>query len=632
MGAETASNPPRDHAPMSSRPLPWSVALWLVVAGLVLATAAMAETRRRAVAPGQDAVLVDSKHLYLSASPLKGEGLWAFTRRLTGSQSGIAEISKLNGNPRRLVSGSSYRVPYELLRPELQVAVFTSFFPDPQRRADMWVLEVAPGFEAVSLWDVALWLTGDGKNFLKIRFAAGSSQDHDLKAGQLLTIPADVLKPAFLRALPTTSSAPIPVVAERLPSGPSGDSQSAEPSGQSTGPSAPGSAPSAATGGDPRLTYGSDHAVYRLKKGEALYSAVVVRFIGAVRAKEVNEIAAELIKLNGIRDVTDMPVGQRVRIPFDLLLPEFLPADDPRRLEYESDRAASAQYSNTVRASRLEGITVILDAGHGGDDPGTNHQGTWESVYVYDVMLRVKHLLEAKTAATVVPTTRDETVGFKVAKRDTLPKSRRHQVLTDPPYTIRDTKVSTHLRWYLANSKHRKAVRRSGDSGKTIFLSIHADSLHRSLRGAMAYVPSTSLTKGSFGKTGSVYSRRKEYKERPKVSFSWKERTRSEGLSRQLADDILKSFRRHGLAVHKEKPIRDRIIRCRRCRPFVPAVVRFNEVPTKLLLEICNMNNARDRALLTTAAFRQKVAEAVVDGILDYYGQPVLDEPQDRAR
>ena len=36
------------------------------------------------------------------------------------------------------------------------------------------------------------------------------------------------------------------------------------------------------------------------------------------------------------------------------------------------------------------------------------------------------------------------------------------------------------------------------------------------------------------------------------------------------------------------------------------------------------MNNPQDRELLQTRAFRQKVAEAVVDGILDYYGQEPL--------
>jgi N-acetylmuramoyl-L-alanine amidase len=105
------------------------------------------------------------------------------------------------------------------------------------------------------------------------------------------------------------------------------------------------------------------------------------------------------------------------------------------------------------------------------------------------------------------------------------------------------------------------------------------------------------------------------------VEFSWKERVQSEGLSRQLAQEILASFKRHGLRVHREPAIRDRVIRCRRCRPWVPAVVRRNAVPAKLLLEVSNLNNSEDRRLFETRAFRQQVAEAVVDGILRYYGQ-----------
>ena len=228
--------------------------------------------------------------------------------------------------------------------------------------------------------------------------------------------------------------------------------------------------------------------MYRLKRGEALYSAVVVRFTGGTFAEDVNALAAELAKLNNIADVRDMKVGQRIRVPFDLLLPEFLPADNPRRLEYEKDTSERDKYSNTVRASRLEGITVILDAGHGGQDPGTMLGNTWESIYVYDIMLRVKRLLEATTAATVVPTTEDGS-GGRIHDRDVLPRSRSHKVLTTPPYAIADARVAANLRWYLANSRHAAAVKRSGDAAKSVFLSIHADSLPRSHRGVMAYIP-----------------------------------------------------------------------------------------------------------------------------------------------
>ncbi|MEM7357366.1 MAG: N-acetylmuramoyl-L-alanine amidase, partial [Acidobacteriota bacterium] len=366
-------------------------------------------------------------------------------------------------------------------------------------------------------------------------------------------------------------------------------------------------------------------------KGEALYSAVVVRYTGGTFAEDVNKLAAELATLNDITDVTDMPVGQRVRIPFDLLLPEFLPPDDPRRVEYDKNRSERDKYSNTVRASRLEGVTVILDAGHGGQDPGAQLNGTWESIYVYDITLRVKRLLEASTAATVVTTTRDGST-FEIPNRDVLSRSRGHKVLTTPPYAIADAKIAANLRWYLANSQHAAAVKRSGDANKTVFLSIHADSLPRSHRGAMIYIPAASLTRGSYAKTGSVYSSRREYKEKPRVEYSWKERTRSEGLSRQLAKDLLQSFERHGLAIYQQKPIRDRIIRCRRCRPWVPAVVRYNAVPAKLLLEVCNLNNSEDRRLLQTRAFRQQMATAIVDAILAYYGQSAGPPPTHVAR
>jgi N-acetylmuramoyl-L-alanine amidase len=143
----------------------------------------------------------------------------------------------------------------------------------------------------------------------------------------------------------------------------------------------------------------------------------------------------------------------------------------------------------------------------------------------------------------------------------------------------------------------------------------------------MAYIPAAGLTLGEYGKTGAVYASRREVREQPRVDFSWSQRVRSEGLSRELASHLLSGFRKHGLLVKSDKPIRDRVIRCRRCRPWVPAVVRRNAVPAKLLLEVCNLNNDEDRRLLQTRAFRQRVAEAIVDGILAYYDQSA-DVPQ----
>jgi N-acetylmuramoyl-L-alanine amidase len=277
---------------------------------------------------------------------------------------------------------------------------------------------------------------------------------------------------------------------------------------------------------------------------------------------------------------------------------------------------ASARFSNQVKARGLEGITIILDPGHGGLDSGATMAGVWESLYVYDIVLRVKSLLETHTAARVQVTTRDGDA-WSIPDVDVLPFSRRHSVLTTP--SIEDAKVGVNLRWYLANSVFRRAVQEEGDPQKVVFLSIHADSLHPSLRGAMAYIPAAAMVGDSFSKEGPLYAARKEVQERPRVTFSSEERVESEGLSRELAKQVIAAFNRLSLPVHPFSPVRDKIIRDKSV--WVPAVLRYNSVPAKILLEVCNLNNEPDRKLLQTRTYRQKVSEAVVGGLLAYYGQ-----------
>ncbi len=555
----------------------WGLTLLVLLLGR--ARASPGEELRVAVDQEFVAVLTEENEIFLAASPQTGEGLLAFTRRFTGDQRAAQEVSQFNDGVKHLAAGTRYKVPYARLLDEYRLRLIRALFPNDQARADGWLHVVGPTQQGLSLWRVAEWWTGRGENFRALR-EFNQLKDDTLTPGQNLVIPAELLLPGFRAALPPSEVAY-------------------------------------------QLEYGRDDAgefaVYRLRPGEALYSSVVVRFTGRTFAEDVNALAAELATLNQIPDVTDIPIGQRIRIPYEHLLPEYLPVGHPRRAEYEQARAESERYSNTVQTTRLEGITVILDPGHGGQDPGAMRDGVWESLYVYDIALRVKARLEAFTAATVLTTVKDGE-SYKIADRDVLPISRGHAVLTLPKYPIEDAKVGVNLRWYLANSLHAQAARKSGDPAKTVFLSLHADSLHPSLRGAMAYIPSAALTQGEYERTGGIYTLRREVKERPKVSFSREERVKSEGLSRQLAQRLIASLRRRSLAVHTEKPIRDRIVRSRHAI-FVPAVLRYNAVPAKLLLEVVNLNNAEDRKLLKTRSFRQRVADAVVDGILEYYGE-----------
>ncbi|HVG10590.1 MAG TPA: N-acetylmuramoyl-L-alanine amidase [Thermoanaerobaculia bacterium] len=526
--------------------------------------------------------LTEKEGIFLEAVPQKGEGLMSFTRRLCGDSRLYPQVLEANGSTdsTTLVAGMRYRIPFDLLSQEWHLKLAKALFPRDSGQADGWKHE-AHGVGAMqreSLWQLSMWFTGTGENFRAIR-EYNELLDDDVSRGTAVVIPSELLRPAFKAVLP-------------VPEKPF------------------------------HLTYGKDedgeYAVYRLRPGEALYSSVVVRFTGRVHAQDVNQLASEIAARSGVADVTDMPIGYRVKIPFDVLQPEFLPEGHPRRLEYEASLRASAQFSNQVKASGLAGITVVLDAGHGGQDPGASMGGVWESTYVYDIALRVKRLLETQTAARVVITTRDGSE-FKVQEADVLPFSRRHAVLTTPPYPIEDARVGTNLRWYLANSVFRKTVKESKDPQKVVFLSIHADSLHPSLRGAMAYIPSAEERDGTYGKNGTVYTSRKEVQEDQHVSFPLQQRVESEGLSRELAKEVIAAFHANGLPVHPFKPVRDKIIRNKSA--WVPAVLRYNSVPAKMLLEVCNLANDQDRRLIQTRAWRQKVSEAVVKGLLAYYGE-----------
>lgn len=534
------------------------------------------------------ASLVNLRDLSLEAEPQAGEGLLAFCRRWTGGTSSCPQIARLNRNPRRLLAGVRYRVPYELLTAEAKLAVLAAIFPDDRRSADGWLHRG----RGESLREIAGWFTGDERNAAQLRSAGARERDR-LPAGAEVNIPASLLAPALRAALPP----PVAAVAAPVPTAvaPIGDDAALDFAADAIGP----------------------YATYRLRGGEALYSAVVVRFTGRDRAEDVNALAAEIAKRSGIPDVTDIPVGFPVRIPLDLLLPQFLPANDSRRLEWEVERKLAEQFRQPVPAKGLAGVTVILDPGHGGADVGASRAGVWESIYVYDVAERIRRALQRRTLARVETTTRDGDRRAPVEK-DVLPYSRGHAVMTTPPYAIADATVGVHLRWYLSNSLLRRHAAQ-GSEDRVVFISVHADSLHPSLRGATVYIPNTAGTAGTFGKQGGVFANRREVREQPTVSFSLRERQKSEGRSRNLAERLIAGFRGRDLAVHPFQPVRDRIFRGRRA--WVPAVLRYNAVPAKVLLEVCNLANDADRKLLQSLAFRDTIADAVVDGILAYFGE-----------
>ena len=137
------------------------------------------------------------------------------------------------------------------------------------------------------------------------------------------------------------------------------------PVGEEGTPPPPGRPVAAAT----PLTYGQDsqgeYAVYRLQAGEALYSAVVVRFTGTLGAEDVNSLAMEIARRSGISDVTGIPVGYSVKIPLEDLLPQYLPRSSPQYQAWAKNQKELGQVTNTYKNAALDGVVVILDPGHG---------------------------------------------------------------------------------------------------------------------------------------------------------------------------------------------------------------------------------------------------------------------------
>jgi N-acetylmuramoyl-L-alanine amidase len=578
------------------------------------------------ITPELRASLTRDYEIEVVVTPHDGDAWTRLARRVSGDAAKWEAIAAFNKAAPNLTSEQRVRVPFSLLRPEIQRQIVTTLFPNDAPAAGGWRHKViGSGLEGESLWKIAEWFTGDGANYSAIR-KANPAQGLSTRKGDVIVVPKEMLTAAFsaFNALNARGE----VEGENAASTTaevreSSDDPAQHPVSHEDAPEA--SVVEAASLGQPSLTWDRSapvpYAVYRLQKGEALYSSVAIRFTGRVYSKDVGDVVDRIVKFNGIDDVSKIPIGFAVKVPMELLLPEWLPPDDPTRMAREESRRASARLAVRTRARNLAGVTVILDAGHGGRDVGTIHDDVAESRYVYDVACRLKRILEKKSGAKVAMTTKSKSDGYGVEEDDSLARQDDHVVLTTPRYELDDSVIGVNLRWYLANSIFARAMRSGIAREKVVFISIHADSLHPSLRGAMAYIPGQRYVRGSFQKSGDVYLAREEVRERPVVTHEQKESLVAEGLSRELAQSVIDSFDEAGLKVHPFDPVRDNVVR--EGHEWVPAIIRYNLVPTRLLLEICNLGNRNDRDAMKTRKWRESVAQAVYAGLVEFYDQHV---------
>ena len=213
---------------------------------------------------------------------------------------------------------------------------------------------------------------------------------------------------------------------------------------------------------------------------------------------------------------------------------------------------------------------IVLDAGHGGHDPGARSNGINEAELVLDVTLRLRDLLEKQP-------------GFDV----TLTRST-------------DEFIALEERTAIANRR-----------GADLFLSIHANaSRNPRARGIETYF----LNFASNPEAEAVAAR--ENSASGKTMHSLPEIVRAIALnnkideSRDFAEMVQKSMVRRLTA--RNALVRDLGVK------QAPFVVLIGAGMPSVLAEISFVTHKQEAVLLKTGAYRQQIAESLFDAILRY--------------
>jgi N-acetylmuramoyl-L-alanine amidase len=257
-------------------------------------------------------------------------------------------------------------------------------------------------------------------------------------------------------------------------------------------------------------------------------------------------------------------------------LPEPVPgAASPARASPGPDGAgpSAPARNNTFSLARQLGLgasKIVIDAGHGGHDPGAIAGGVYESHLVLDVALRLEQLL------------RDAGFAVVLTRRD-------------------DTFVSLEQRTAIAN-------REQGD----LFLSIHANaSRNPSVRGIESYV----LNFATDPDAEAVAARENAATDRTMSALS--EMVRAITLNSKLDES-------RRLAGFVERALATRLDRVDKGTPDhgvkqAPFVVLIGASMPSVLVEISFLTNPQDAQLLRTEAYRQTIAQALFDAIGGYH-------------
>ena len=208
---------------------------------------------------------------------------------------------------------------------------------------------------------------------------------------------------------------------------------------------------------------------------------------------------------------------------------------------------------------------IVLDAGHGGRDPGTAHFGLQEKNLNLDIVRRLQARLQAQGIDVVLTRESDEFI----------PLSRRPDVATR---TQADLFVSIHV-----NANRNPQV-----SGVEVYYP------RESVLGVSAALP-------------------------PQIDSS--EVALPTTTLRQILWDLIFSRSRHQsirMATQICRSMRSRLgVRCRGVHGARFVVLREARVPA-VLVEVGYVTNRAEAARLGTPSYRQAIAESIAEGLLEY--------------
>jgi N-acetylmuramoyl-L-alanine amidase len=252
-----------------------------------------------------------------------------------------------------------------------------------------------------------------------------------------------------------------------------------------------------------------------------------------------------------------------------------------------SPSSAPLQPVKAARAPPSSGreVIVAIDAGHGGQDPGAiGPAGTYEKHVVLDVSKRL-------------------------AERINREPGMRAILTRDGDYFL----------------KHRERIRRARAAGAQLFVSVHADAvLDRSVSGSSVYVLSQ---KGASDEQSRWLADRENAADLiGGVSLDDKDpviasvlmdlsQTAQIGQSMVAAEQVLRSLRR----------VND--VRKPQVQQAGFLVLKSPDIPS-MLVETAFISNPGDERLLNVPAKRQELAEAIFDGVRQFF----RDNPPEGSR